>query len=389
MHPELQSLNCKLKGFLSRNMAAYCSVILLAVCLVSVCVISSGSPALRRPSKRFVAAAPTLRQVQTVFRHGDRAPLATYPKDKYNITLWPNGALELTSRGKQQSYEYGQFLRSRYANFMGEAYSTSELYIRSSDVDRTLMTAQIVAAGAFPPIPRDIWNPDIRWSPVPVHTVPFLTDTAFVPVFACPRYVRLITNEKVLRTREFVPLYKYLSNHTGNNVSTALQIHYLHDILKAERLAGAVLPEWSKTVYPEPLETLAAGVLADSAGETITKRLGCGGVLKDMVEAINNQASSRNATKTIFYSGHDFTVVCILSTLNLYDRRPVNYLGAAILELHEIKPNKFAIKVLARNSQDSEPMELTMPNCTTLCPLEKFNKLMKPYIPLNPIEECK
>jgi len=46
-----------------------------------------------------------------------------------------------------------------------------QVYVRSTDVDRTLMSAETDLAGLFPPEGPQLWNDELLWQPVPVHTV--------------------------------------------------------------------------------------------------------------------------------------------------------------------------------------------------------------------------
>lgn len=47
----------------------------------------------------------------------------------------------------------------------------------SSNVDRTLMSAELVLASMFPPREQDMWNKiNFTWQPIPVHTVPLDED---------------------------------------------------------------------------------------------------------------------------------------------------------------------------------------------------------------------
>jgi len=47
-----------------------------------------------------------------------------------------------------------------------------QIFTRSTDYDRTLMSAEANLAGLYPPEGHQIFNPNISWQPIPVHTVP-------------------------------------------------------------------------------------------------------------------------------------------------------------------------------------------------------------------------
>lgn len=66
-------------------------------------------------------------------------------------------------------YQLGKFLREQYGEFLGDTYTENKLYVRSTDVTRTKMSAQLVLAGLMPPNLEQMWNPELNWQPIPIN----------------------------------------------------------------------------------------------------------------------------------------------------------------------------------------------------------------------------
>lgn len=79
-------------------------------------------------------------------------------------------------RGKVGLHKLGVSFRQRYDGFLSAKYSPSQIRIQSSDYDRCLMSASLVLAGLYPPIGVQLWNPDLQWQPIPVHSAPLQCD---------------------------------------------------------------------------------------------------------------------------------------------------------------------------------------------------------------------
>lgn len=131
-------------------------------------------------------------------------------------------------------------MAKRYHSLIGTIYNPNKIYVRSTDVDRTIASALSNMAGMFPPQRHQVWNSDIPWQPIPVHAVPGVIDyvmhTPPCPAFdkakndlmKTPRFKRIIEAAE--------PLFKYLSRKEGINVTSIEKAFVISDTLYIENL---------------------------------------------------------------------------------------------------------------------------------------------------------
>lgn len=115
------------------------------------------------------------------------------------------------------------------------------MYIQSTDVDRTIMSAQANLAGLFYPFDEEIWNENIRWQPVPVHVIPTDSDYVLFVGKNCPKFNDAVkqytkTSKEVQRIySEYSELFAYWSKMCGSDIKTIDDVYKLHKTLEVER----------------------------------------------------------------------------------------------------------------------------------------------------------
>lgn len=87
------------------------------------------------------------------------------------------GLGQITEKGLSSSYDFGQFIKNYYSDFLTPVYSASKVYARSPDIDSLIMSTNTFLSGMYPPSSSShIWSPSVSWFPIPVHTTQMSQD---------------------------------------------------------------------------------------------------------------------------------------------------------------------------------------------------------------------
>ncbi|KAI6197932.1 Sidoreflexin [Aphelenchoides besseyi] len=97
-----------------------------------------------------------------------RSPIWVGKNDANVETTWLNGFGQLSPEGVNQHIRLGKKLRARYSQFISPEYKSEEIYVRSSDVNRTILSAHANMIGFY--AEQKDWP--AGFSPVPIHSVP-------------------------------------------------------------------------------------------------------------------------------------------------------------------------------------------------------------------------
>ncbi|XP_058585880.1 prostatic acid phosphatase isoform X1 [Neofelis nebulosa] len=341
--------------------------------------------------------AKELKFVTLVFRHGDRSPIETFPNDPIKESSWPQGFGQLTQLGMEQHYELGQYIRQRYRKFLNESYKREQVYIQSTDVDRTLMSAMTNLAGLFPPEGISIWNPSLPWQPIPVHTISLSEDRLlYLPFGDCPRFKEL--KDETLKSEEFQKrLHPYkdfietLPTFTGYHTRDLFGMWTkVYDPLFCENVHNFTLPSWATEDTMTKLKELSELSILSVYGihkQKEKSRLQGGVLVGEILNHLKSATRPSNHRKLVMYSAHDTTVAGLQMALDVYNGILPPYASCHIMELY-LENGEYFIEMYYRNETQHEPYPLTLPGCTPSCPLTKFAELVAPVIPQDWSTEC-
>jgi len=334
-----------------------------------------------------------------IFRHGARTPADTYPNDPHvNETFSPYGWGQLTNEGKRGLYETGQWLHARYNNFLGDTYHSDYVWAQTTGVTRTKMSMQLVLAGLYPPRNTPLeWNRRLNWQPIPVFSEPLEEDSLLLVRTPCPRYYEAV--EEIYQLPEVKSeieknkiLFDELTQHTGMPIKTPDDVQSLYSTLRAETEFGLRLPQWTRKYYPEKLTNLTDLSYVYNIYTPELKQLKAGPFIQKLITEFENKRDGTLKPKDLkisLYTGHDSSVVNILSGLNVWEKQFPAYGIMGLFELvKDKKSGEIGVQLYLRNSATSGAIPLTIPGCDHFCPLDKFVELASRSIPKERSAAC-
>ncbi|EDV27113.1 uncharacterized protein TRIADDRAFT_22320, partial [Trichoplax adhaerens] len=322
-----------------------------------------------------------------VYRHGDRAPMVIYPNSPNRAKVWPQGTGQLTQRGMRQEAALGKFLKIRYIEnfrFLNRSYIRKEVSIRSTNVDRTLMSAESQLSSLYPPHGRQVWNKNLAWQPVPIHTVPKAEDTLLLAYnLPCKRYMDLkkqyrMSAEYKNFSNKYEDFLKNVSKLAGYKKPLNLSNSWkLYDSLFCEQQHDLTLPKWATNETIETLHHISNfGMMALFHGKP-AQQIAAGVLVYRIINDMKLVRAGKKdrPIKMMMYSSHDTTVMALLCALSIANGLQPPYSAAVLIELYVDNKKDYFVQILYRNSTNS-PYVLTIPGCSTYCPLDKFIKLV-------------
>uniref|UniRef100_A0A1B6IF36 Acid phosphatase n=1 Tax=Homalodisca liturata TaxID=320908 RepID=A0A1B6IF36_9HEMI len=351
-------------------------------------------------------SVPTLQLVTVVTRHGNRAPLFTFPTSPHqwnDPTVWPFGVGELTQSGRVQIYKLGQKVRSLYTGFLDQAYRPEDFKAFSSPLARALQSAELFLAGLFPPTGYQVWNKHLLWQPVPVfpsffdhNEMVLINENRQCPTFKEAQKESLVEAQTIYNS-SLTSFLDYVIPYTGideHEVFKDFGFAYRTQILFLvwESLVHAAihnltLPDWAASIYPEPITSLVVKFYYATAVGSYDQIKYLEGELYQ--EIINLMKSKANNTlepnrRMFYYSGHDYTLMGLLRILGQQaeDLGYINTASALIYELHR-HPHSghFYVQVLFIDggSPEMDPKEVTIPSYDFSCDFNLMLDITEKY----------
>ncbi|CAH1183876.1 unnamed protein product [Phaedon cochleariae] len=325
-----------------------------------------------------VQAGSNLISVVQVFRHGQRTPIWYYENDPYaDESYWPVTPGQLTTTGMQQHYTLGNFTRQRYDGWLG-SYSPQTFRAQTTDVDRTHMSAQCDLAGLFPSEGDQVWNTNIAWQPIPVH---ISDDGVMSSSKSCPAYTeeldRILLDGDYYQeiNKNYNSVYEYITLNSGSKIASVTDATLVRDGLLIESEFGYALPDWTKSVYPEPLNTLGGYAFQSYAYNKKLARLSTGIFIDTVINYFDEMKNSTSTPKYQMYSAHDTNIAQILSALGAFEPHVPYFASTIYFELRRLLGVYF-INVYYKNGDTIE--KIIVKGCLIFdCPLYKFKSLME------------
>ncbi|XP_052744723.1 venom acid phosphatase Acph-1 [Bicyclus anynana] len=356
--------------------------------------LMSGSPVSPDPDREMVLAF-------VVNRHGERTPDAdelslSDQQEKLKNLTHIEGLEALTNTGKQRSFRLGEFIKQRYGiegyGLLSSIYRQDEIALRSTDKNRTQMTALMAMAALYPPKVEQQWGEGLGkiWQPVPYTAVPLSQD--YLRYYSnCKRFKELMAmakeesvHQEFVQFRDLVTIVK---KETGRNFTEdPLLFETLFDLFRSQVSLGLDIPEWAKPLLPKLGEAARLAYRLYFRYDEM-KRLGGGVILNDFVKAASDIVAGKQVQKRFrMYSAHDFNIGALMEvTKVLRHEQSLPEYGALFgLEMYRSKcTGEFTVlPIYLAKAGESTAQNLHFTGCeaNSHCDWSRFQNNTKEYL---------
>mmetsp|Transcript_21544 Transcript_21544/g.24398 ORF Transcript_21544/g.24398 Transcript_21544/m.24398 type:complete len:402 (-) Transcript_21544:39-1244(-) len=328
-------------------------------------------------------------------RHGSRAPVKFAYKNPFG-SHWPYGGAKLTPEGMRQHYKLGRKLRQRYIidrPFLSPKFNYTEVHARSTQSERTILSAQAQLAGLFPYGPSfDEDKPDdiapqfsdnsvddlpIHFNAIPIYSTTKRNDGLLRPANYCKKFLHL--DEQCLRgprvqayfDAKVTPYLPKISAFSGIKIDdlNLKNVPFIFDQLRCEIFEGHKIPEQvNESMMRVAADLLHLQLFSNPGCNPEAVKLGCSELFRDLAEKLEDSMTGESDLKFVLYSAHDVTVANFMNGLHVEVNTTIPYASNLIFELWKSSTTgEFYVKTLFNDT------ELDAAECGTVnCPVNKF-----------------
>ncbi|XP_033624929.1 lysophosphatidic acid phosphatase type 6-like [Asterias rubens] len=308
---------------------------------------------------------------------GKSGPHHSPIEQSYQANAFKGGATrgQLTVLGMNQSYELGTYFKKHYiekCNFLSPEFSSNELFMRSTNINRNIKSLSCVLGGLYgdslstkqnesPRIHVDHSSTEILY-PNYQHSKP-LMDNFFktvknTDVVPGVRHVRLQIQE-LLEQNEDVHLDLV-------SVRDGISARKVHDVP-----LSAVLEPLASVI-----EKAAVGITCHSLGKgTDTLQYAIGPLLQLILSNIERVTSKTCEDKMHLYAVHDTTLIPLLIAVGIFEDAWPGFCSDVIIETYQDQNGDCFIRILYLGKEKK-----LGPNNNTLLPMQEFKDLLSPCL---------
>lgn len=332
-------------------------------------------------------AEGTLISAVLITRHGDRTPFDNIVNVNYQ---WGTDLTELTPIGIHQEFMLGSKLRKHYIEdlkFLDSQYKENTIYTLSSNSNRTILSAECLLMGLYPPgtgpeIAKEEPALPGRIQTIPVRSLP---DSSYMILTPYQSYLKILgkyvynSKEWMDKQNELKGKFEEWSKILGNKVENLGDVLTIGDVLIVAKQHELPMPEGlSNEDVQEILQTTSWGLAQQFKSETVSYLMG-GELVNAIIKNLKDSAESKNKYKLTYYSGHDITILPVMSLLGSPLEESPGYAANVILELYKDGASQFYIKVLYNGDYVRLPIMNSKEYCS-LSDLEAYiSKLNEKY----------
>lgn len=134
------------------------------------------------------------------------------------------------------------------------------MYVESSDVDRAIESAAANLAGFFPPEGAQVWNQNLLWQPIPIHTVPQEMDYYLNMGRDCPQLNQKISSYfESQKFRDWLnkirPSFEKVEKNAGRPIRSLMDLNEVIDAIFVEKQSNMRFYHFFTSFLPQHKST--------------------------------------------------------------------------------------------------------------------------------------